>query len=152
MTSNKHDQSLRPASDIGEGDVRTKKKVLLVDDTADFRSLFRHALKSRPIELILKESALSAIEYLLGLAAQNAELPIITFVDLRMPELSGEDFVARVRGEPELSRLNIIVTSGWTGLREIVSRIGADGFLAKPFDLAKLYELVDGELAKLASR
>ena len=96
--------------------------ILLVDDNADFRALFRQALKSKNVDLVTHDTAITALEYL----RSAAELPALTLVDLRMPEMSGEEFIQTVRSDAQLKDLKVVVTSGWNNLGSVAKNIGAD--------------------------
>jgi DNA-binding response OmpR family regulator len=68
--------------------------------------------------------------------------PDIVFVDVNLSKESGLDLVQFIRQEPELLGTCIVMTSG-LNLKEESIRVGADGFIQKPFmpdDLLKLIQ------------
>jgi two-component system alkaline phosphatase synthesis response regulator PhoP len=126
----------------GKAEIMTKPKVMLVDDAADFHLLFRAALRHTGVEVLTYSSASEAMDYVNG----TQEVPVMAFVDLRMPGMSGEEFIKKVRSDIRLDKLKVILTSGWQNLRSIAKKVGANGFLIKPFDLDELEGLVLQEL------
>ena len=115
-----------------------EKVVVLIDDTADYRNLFAIALRRKNVNVISFESALPALEYL----QQASDLPNFIFVDYRMPEMSGDEFVKQIRTNDKFHPVKIILSSAHGNLTVLASEAGADGFLPKPFDLSELYRLV----------
>jgi DNA-binding response OmpR family regulator len=68
------------------------------------------------------------------------ERPHIVLIDVNLAKGSGLDLVRSIRSEPELKGTCILMTSG-LNLKEESLRVGADGFIQKPFmpgDLLKL--------------
>jgi two-component system chemotaxis response regulator CheV len=58
-----------------------------------------------------------------------------------MPEMDGYTLTAKLRNEPELNKLKIILHTSLSGVfnQAMVKKVGADNFIAKfnPDDLAK---------------
>jgi CheY-like chemotaxis protein len=63
-----------------------------------------------------------------------------------MPDQGGEGFIAACRRVPN-GAVPMIVVSGMPNLDQIAAQIGADGFVAKPFDLTDLLDTVQAALA-----
>ena len=61
--------------------------------------------------------------------------------DIEMPEMDGYTLTAKLRNEPELNKLKIILHTSLSGVfnQAMVKKVGADNFIAKfnPDDLAK---------------
>ena len=64
------------------------------------------------------------------------ERPDLLICDLLMPEVSGFDAIARIRLEPALMTLPIIVLTGEEGseVERRVLELGADDYVNKPLD------------------
>ena len=73
--------------------------------------------------------------------------PLIVFCDLRMPRLSGMELLARVRADAALAALPFVLVSAASDADTLAEagRLGADGYIAKPFAL----EQVRAQLARL---
>jgi len=121
--------------------------VVIVEDAATCATTLELAFLAIPdICVQVMSSAQDALR-LLG----RADCSISAVVtDLNMPRMDGFEFIARIRAEPRLQRLPIIVVSGDTDPRtpERLASIGVDAFFSKPYSPAqvrlKLEQLLDG--------
>lgn len=111
----------------------TRKRVLVVDDETDVVELVRVVLSTKGYEVIPTYNGED------GLEAAQTEKPDLIITDLKMPGMSGMEFIKRLRANPEVSSIPILVISTlgsqvdkpdefWT------VGLGSDDFLAKPFD------------------
>src|SRR5215213_8772681 len=66
-----------------------------------------------------------------------AEQPSVIVFDMTLPDISGAEFVQRYRCLPGATA-TLIAVSGIANLEDEAARIGADGFLTKPFELDDL--------------
>ncbi len=71
--------------------------------------------------------------------------PDLMIVDLRMPGMTGQDFVRRQRAEGE--PIPLVVLSGSSEAKQVGSEIGANAVVHKPFDLDELVRVVDQVIA-----
>jgi DNA-binding response OmpR family regulator len=102
--------------------------VLVIEDDPDLLSL---------MELVLSQaghSVRTAAEGAAALACVAEELPGLIFLDMRMPGMNGWDFAREFRSRHGRACPIIVVTAA-ENARERAEEIGADGWLAKPFDL-----------------
>ncbi len=117
-------------------------RILVVDDNLLIRTLLREILSTGGHE-VLAEAA-NGEEAIAQAAAGRPEL--IT-LDLVMPGRDGLQILTELRRlDP---RVLVIVCSAWLTKPRVTAalRLGASGFLAKPFDRATLLETVDQALA-----
>lgn len=114
------------------------KHILVVEDTAALRANIVELLE---MEKFLVSYASHGKEALSCLEEAPADL-IIT--DLLMPEMSGFDFIARVRENPLWKSIPILVYSAMPAHEneEKVLRMGANSYLKKPSTLEDLLEAV----------
>src|ERR1043165_663450 len=87
------------------------KKVLLIDDTYVDRYIAERNLIKYGIadEVISKDSARSALNYLASLEGAPEMLPNLIFLDIRMPEIDGFGFLDEYEKFPDSIRKNCIV-------------------------------------------
>lgn len=80
------------------------KTAMIIDDNYTDRYIGEIRLKKHPFaaEVILKDSATSALEYLTLHANKPHELPQIIFLDINMPEVNGFEFLEAFSFLPEL--------------------------------------------------
>lgn len=74
------------------------------------------------------------------MAVIRAERPDLVLLDVMLPDMSGYEIVELLRADPGMSGVRILLM---TARGSIVEKrrglaLGADGFIAKPFELAEL--------------
>ncbi|TRW97768.1 response regulator transcription factor [Paracoccus sp. M683] len=75
-----------------------------------------------------------------AVAAIRAARPDLVLLDVMLPEVSGYQIVQEMRADPALSDTRVLLM---TARGSVVERrkglaLGADGFIAKPFELSEL--------------
>ena len=117
-----------------------RQLVLHVEDNLSNRRLIQLVVRQRP-ELTLVE----ADDGTTGLELARTMSPALVLLDLRLPGLSGEDVLKRLRADPATARLRIVVISAEARPRE-ASRLlgaGADGYLVKPLQISDVLDVLD---------
>ena len=114
--------------------------VLVVEDEDVLRELLEIVLADEGYEVRCATSAARALDLV------TAERPSLIIFDITLPDLNGAELVERYRGLSDATA-PLIAVSGIANLEAEVARIGADGFLAKPFELEALLSLVDRALS-----
>jgi CheY-like chemotaxis protein len=107
--------------------------ILLVDDDEDDRKLFCEA--TREIDsTITCINTLDGQEALQYLKKETNPLPDFIFLDLRMPGLSGQQFLVEIKGDPHLSAIPVIVYTTSRDEKESIEliKLGAAHFMSKP--------------------
>jgi CheY-like chemotaxis protein len=117
--------------------------ILVVDDAEECVATLEVALQALPGVLV--RPARTAEEALELLAAQPADAVI---TDIHLPAMNGLEFIARIRRDPRLRAMPVIVVSADAdpdGPRAALES-GADAYFAKPFSPGavrkKLEELI----------
>ena len=122
--------------------------VLIVDDSADFRSLLRLWLERSGCHVVEAADGKRAV------ALARRERPALILMDLYLPELDGAVAAARIRELAELASVPIVAISGYaeSGIGAQLSRdpqaTGFDEYLTKPIAPAMLDELLKRYLYK----
>jgi CheY-like chemotaxis protein len=129
--------------------------ILLVEDNEDDAFFMRRALKDACIQNPVRhvEDGQQAIDYLAG-SGDYADrdvhpLPMVVFLDLKLPFKSGHDVLQWIRNQPQFAKLVVIVL---TSSNEPVDldrayKNGANSYVVKPpkpedlTDLARSFEL-----------
>ena len=111
------------------------RRILIVDDDPRIVALIRSSLERDD----RFEVRTAATGYDAGLLTQQFR-PHLILLDLRLPDIDGAAICRRVKADPDLRGTKVIIISGALGRREIQSLVkhGADGFVRKPIDLARL--------------
>lgn len=118
-----------------------KKTILVIDDEQSICLLLDNFLK-RSFEVIIKRDGIEALEWLEG------NLPNLIICDIQMPNLDGYGFLEKVRQRGYTKHTPVIMLSGVESSKERIKcyRLGAQDFLAKPFNPEELDELIKKNL------
>jgi CheY-like chemotaxis protein len=114
--------------------------VLLVEDDHDIRSLLRERLARWPYEVVEAASGELALDI------ASARRPALVVLDIMLPGIDGWEVLRRLRSDPELADVPVVVVS-------IVDDPGEDdrpavqGYLQKPFRAATVNRVFDELLA-----
>ena len=120
---------------LGRRVSRKRPRVLVVEDDADVRSSIRTALEEDGLEIVETGDGVEA------LAEYERERPRVVVLDLGLPRMSGQDFVAAYRHLPGQAA-PIVVVSALRNARQIAKDLGAAAFVPKPFSVSELSEAV----------
>ncbi|MDT7827593.1 response regulator [Pricia sp. S334] len=106
--------------------------VFLVDDDEDDRKFFAEALKEADakVQLILFSSGKELLAHL----HSDEPLPDIIFLDLYMPEMSGETCLSHIRTEEQFDSISLVIYSTVMNLSrvEALFNSGVQRYLRKP--------------------
>ena len=113
---------------------RSAATVLVVDDDAGLREFIRANLEAEGYSV---REAGSASE---GLAALGEESPDLILLDVLMPQMDGWEMLRRVQERHGVDAIQVIMYSGKVEEAGMAQERGAQAFIGKPFDPAKLLE------------
>lgn len=122
------------------------RKILLADDSGVVRKTIAGSLVSAGYEVVQATCGSEAWEVLNRWKRESArnEMPVTSFVDLiisdiEMPEMDGHELTRRIKGDPVLQKLPVLLFSSLITdvVREAGIKAGADAQLTKP-DLPRL--------------
>jgi len=115
-------------------------RILVLEDEKDTRDLLGYVLESHGASAILAENVAEALELC------RRERPDIVISDIGMPEYNGYAFIAALRkaDRPEIRVIPAIALTAYatTTDRDIALSSGFNRYIAKPFDPAKVIQMV----------
>src|SRR5919197_4740419 len=114
------------------------RSVLVVDDDEPMRALCRASLEEAGFRV------LEATDGDEALVCVKLERPDVVLLDIMMPRVSGWTVAAELLSDESADRIPIIFISARTGHADRVRslELGAQGYVAKPFDPASLAETI----------
>jgi CheY-like chemotaxis protein len=115
-----------------------RRKILVVDDDPNLRELLQDTLDTIGYDTIAAADGFEALEKL------QDQMVDLVITDIRMPGMDGIGLLRKIRRQsPDLPVLFI------TGVEspDIIGRASPDGFLAKPFRISHIEELIRDALA-----
>ncbi len=117
------------------------RTVLYVEDNLSNVKLIERVVARRPeVTLIVAMQGRIALE----LAREHQ--PSLILLDLHLPDVSGEVVLRRLQADPRTAATPVVVLSAdaTPGQVQRLLAIGAADYLTKPFDIAHLLALIDG--------
>ena len=113
------------------------KKVLIVDDSAFMRMLLKEKVSNAVQSEILEASnGKQAIE------TAKKQKPDLVLLDIVMPDIDGETVLSNLRKAGIKSKVIMVTAVGQKPVIERCKSLGISGYIVKPFDDAKIKELV----------
>ena len=121
--------------------------VLVADDEPHIGRIIKMKLEQGPFRVTLAYDGREALEVL----EREPDIGLV-LLDLMMPQLSGLDVLAHIRGDPRWRDLPCIIltAAGQEQQHRQAMELGASEFLTKPFSPKKLYART-AELAGIAT-
>ncbi len=116
------------------------KRILVVEDQEDNRRILRDLLTSVGFQLFEAEDGVQ------GIAAAEAHSPDLILMDIQMPILDGYEATRRIKANPALRAIPIIVVTSYalSGDEDKARTAGCDDYITKPYSprqlLAKIKE------------
>ena len=111
-----------------------RKCILVVEDQEDNRQILRDLLTSGGFDMIEAENGADAI------TAAQANRPDLILMDIQLPILDGYEATRRIKADPALKSIPIIVVTSYalSGDEDKARRAGCDDYVAKPFSPREL--------------
>ena len=109
-------------------------RILIVDDELSGRQTLESVLEGEDYELEMAENGPQAIEKAKKL------LPDVILLDIMMPGMTGFEVCQRIRSDPQIAEIPIIVLTALDDRDSLLNALkaGADDFISKPFDRFEL--------------
>lgn len=127
--------------------VRRNGHILVVDDEAEVRDLLDEYLNKQGFVVSTAESV-PAARLVLGTRAADVPVDLIV-LDLRMPGEDGLSFARELQGRSDVAII-MLTASGEIIDRVVGLEIGADDYVAKPFDPRELLARIRSVLRRQA--
>jgi DNA-binding response OmpR family regulator len=127
------DQLADPAQDS------TSMVLYIEDDEANIR-LVERIVQLRPgVGLVVARTGGE------GLRIAQEIIPDLLLLDRRLPDVSGNEVLAQLKGAVVSAAIPVLMLSGDLGAEYVteILQLGAVGYLAKPFDINELLAVID---------
>jgi two-component system OmpR family response regulator len=115
----------------------SKPTVLLIDDEKPYAEIIKSVLESLDIDVLIACDSKEALNFLQQI------IPDLILLDVMMPDVDGLTLLRWLREHSEKDiPIHVVSARAMTEDREAALSAGADGFLAKPFAIDDLQDLV----------
>ena len=116
---------------------RTVKKILVVDDDPAIRDVVVDILEMSDYKVRTASNGAEALDQI------RSEQPAAVLLDLMMPVMDGWEFLRRCRCGPPCAAVPVAIMSAAHDAASAASRLGAQAYLAKPFEIDAVLDVVD---------
>ncbi len=117
-----------------------KKKILVVDDEEDMAMVLKVRLNANGYDVILASDSMEAFR------VANKENPDLILLDVMIPVEDGFAVAERLKESVVTHRIPIIFLTGVQGGQEKAFKLGASGYLMKPYQPKELMETIHNAL------
>jgi CheY-like chemotaxis protein len=120
-------------------------KILMTDDDSEDRLLALFAFKklnaAHSIDFVSNGQEL--LDYLYARVESNSELPNLILLDLNMPRMDGREALNRIRSNPKLKNIEVIIYSTSTSEedKQLTKNLGARDYIIKPSSQRELINI-----------
>lgn len=118
--------------------IRLDGPVLIVEDSRTQAEYFGHIMRSAGCEVMIAENGRIALEMI------AKRRPAIIMSDILMPEVDGFDLTRRIRQDPALATIPVILVTQLFDPSDVLKGLeaGADNFIIKPFGPESVYSRI----------
>jgi DNA-binding response OmpR family regulator len=119
-----------------------RARVLVVDDEPSLAELIAYVLRIRGHDVTVAYDGSAALE------AAERELPEVAILDVMLPQVDGREVARRMRANPRLRHVCILMMSSAEEHDVDWRDAGADAFLQKVFSVKRLPDMVEQTLER----
>jgi len=112
-----------------------RRPILVVDDDVEILAMLRDFLEGEGLTVRTAGNGAEALDIVDDVA------PALILLDMRMPVLDGWGFAEQLR--QRRATYPIVVMTAAESAQRWADEIGANGFIAKPFDVDELLQLIE---------
>ncbi len=124
-------------------------RVLVVEDDADIQKVVRMSLKIRGVgEVVVVDSGTECLERL------SSFTPDVILLDVMMPHVDGYEICRRLKENPATRAIPVVFLTARAQKadRERGMKLGAAGYVTKPFDPMTLHDQIVALVAEHSGR
>jgi DNA-binding response OmpR family regulator len=126
--------------------LRLERTALVIDDDAFVASMLAEVLSEAGYDVHTASNGFSAVRL------AHTSRPALVLLDLALPELSGAEVLAELRGDAATRDVAIVVVTADARVLTAAQIAETDGVVLKPFDVAELVEAVHIALQRATQR
>ena len=113
-----------------------KPKILIADDDPGIRDIFNIVLVKAGYDIEIKEDATDIFD-------NNFSLPDLFLIDRLLSGTDGLDICRFLKTNMQTKNIPVVMVSATPDIAVLATKAGADDSIEKPFDLARLLEVIE---------
>ena len=119
-------------------------KILIFDDEKSIREMIKFSLEMKGMECFEASSAKNAISEI------YANRPDLIILDWMMPDVSGIEFLRRIKRDPKVNDIPVILLTAKVDENNVVTGLdaGAEDYIKKPFSTKELIARINSILRR----
>lgn len=124
----------------------TKARILIVDDTDEYRVSFSELVKSLEHDPYEAADGAQALEFV-----KTQFVPDIILLDIQMPEMDGYQVLEKLKADEVLKTIPVIMVTTIDNIESVIRciQLGADDYITKPIQPEILKARISNSLVKL---
>jgi two-component system alkaline phosphatase synthesis response regulator PhoP len=129
---------------LPKGRMSQKKRLVLIEDEEDIAALIKLQAEISGYKLHVETDGVS------GFREVEREKPDLVILDIMLPGQNGLDVVRKMRANPELKNIPIVIVSAKGDDLDVMLglELGADDYIAKPFSPKVLFSRIKAVLRR----
>jgi len=112
------------------------KRILIFDDDKTILKILKYILEAEGWEVLNSLDSNNVIEQV------SCFKPSIIMMDNNIPDCGGIVATQSIKLNKEFQHIPVIFFTASNDIKELCQKAGADAYLAKPFDLTRLFEVI----------
>ncbi len=128
------------------GEFLSPVNILLVEDNPNDVEITVRALKKGQVrnELTVARDGQEALDILFDVKNGNVPKPGLILLDLNLPKVNGHEVLEKIKADPKLRRIPVIVLTASTREEDIVRTydLGVNTFISKPVEFKDFIRMV----------
>jgi len=119
-----------------------RARILIVDDDESIRTVLATILEEEKYAVDTAQNGEDAIE------KTKTQFYNLALIDIRLPDMEGTELLTRMK--ETIPKMRKIIVTGYPSLQNAIEAVnkGADAYVMKPFDVAKVLKTIKEQLAK----
>lgn len=123
--------------------------ILIAEDDNGHAALIRKNLKRAGVvnEIVHLKDGQATLDYLFQKNPDNQRkpgIPLLLLLDIRMPKIDGVEVLRRIKADPELKKIPVIMITTTDDPKEVerCHRLGCSHYITKPIDYDQFMEAI----------
>lgn len=118
-------------------------KILVIEDEAGIAENLQALLAAKGYQVLLAADGSE------GISLARKEMPRLILLDVLLPKMGGFDVCRMLKSDPATKAIRIIMVTGLGRMGDVETafRNGADDYIIKPFDSARLFKKIEKVLS-----